>query len=179
VLAAGARTPGLELWNLRDDGREAAAGRIFVPPGDEEETIDSRAGFVAFSPDGRLIACAGHGKDIAVFDVASGELHRSLKGHIHPATAAAFLPDGRLVSGGEERTTRLWDIDRGELLATWISFPADEKQNWADEWVGFSPDGRFVGSAPLDRLVGWQSQGSVFLGAEDGVRRRVEGLFQD
>ncbi len=133
---------------------------------------------IAFSPDGRYIVCGGHGKDIAVFDVAQRALHCELRGHGHPATSAAFLPGGRLLSGGDERTVRLWDLNPGQLLATWIAVPADEQQHWADEWVGFKPSGEFVGSMQLDRLVGWQSGGDFFSGAEGGDRRRrVESLF--
>jgi WD40 repeat protein len=125
------------------------------------------------------VVCGGHGKDIAVFDVAKGTLHRALKGHSHPATAIAFLPDGRLASGGEERTLRLWDLNLGQWLATWIAWPADPKQHWADEWIGFTHSGQFAGSNPPARLVGWQVDGDTLIGGEAGDRRRkVDRLFQ-
>jgi WD40 repeat protein len=174
LLAAGTRIPGLELWDLRG----GAASRTLKAPGDKDDFEETRSGFVAFSPDGRFVVCGGHGKDIAVFDVANGALHRELKGHIHPATAAVFLRDGRMVSGGAERTVRLWDLNLGKLLATWIAAPAEQQQNWADEWVGFKPSGQFAGSTRLERLVGWQSGGDVIIGPEDATRRRVESLFQ-
>ncbi len=98
LLAAGTRDAGLELWDLR-----AGTASRTLKAHDE-----SFGGFVAFSPDGRFVVCGGHGKDIAVFDAAKGTLHCELRGHFHAATAVAFLPDGRLVSGGEERTVRLW-----------------------------------------------------------------------
>ena len=79
-LAAGTRDPGMELWDLRTDG----ASRTLVATGDH---FDAMAGFVAFSPDGRFVTCGGHGKDIAIFDVASGTLVKELSGHAHPATA--------------------------------------------------------------------------------------------
>jgi WD40 repeat protein len=126
-----------------------------------------------------LVACEGHGKDIAVFDARKGTLVKELRGHFHPATAGAFLPDGRLVSGGEERTIRLWDVSGGKGLAVWVAMPADPTQNWSDEWVGYSASGRFVGSTPLDRLVGWQLDGDTIVGPEDARRRRVERLFLD
>ncbi len=136
-------------------------------------------GFVAFSPDGRYVVCGGHGKCIAVFDVASGTLFKELRGHAHPATRVAFLPDGRLVSGGEERMVKMWDPTAGTCLASWVVVPADPKQHWDDQWVGVDSSGNFVTSPNLDRLVGWQTGGDLLLGAETpDRRRRVEKLFQ-
>jgi WD40 repeat protein len=171
LLAVGTRFPGLELWDLGDK----TDGVTLKASGDYFETMP---GFVSFSPDGRYVVCGGHGKDIAVFDVASRTLHKELRGHGHPATAIAFLPDGRLVSGGEERTIRLWDPTLGTGLATWIAWPAHEQQGWSDQWIGFTKSGQFIGSAKLDRLVGWITAGDLIPAAEDaGRRRRVESLF--
>src|SRR5262249_24747408 len=113
LLAAGTSDPGLELWDLRRD----ADSRTLKASGDH---FDKMPGWVLFSPDGRFVLTNGHGKDIAVFDPATAKLVTELRAHIHPATAAAFLPDGRLLSGGGERALRLWDVNRRQLLATWI-----------------------------------------------------------
>jgi WD40 repeat protein len=172
LLAAGTRDPGLELWDLRTD----AASRTLVATGDH---FDAMPGFVAFSPDGRYVVCGGHGKDIAVFDVASGTLFKELRGHAHPATSVAFLPDGRLVSGGEERMVKLWDPTAGTCLVSWVVVPADAKQHWDDQWVGVDKSGNFVSSPNSDRLVGWLTDGDFLMGAEtQDRRRRVERLFQ-
>jgi WD40 repeat protein len=174
-LAAGTGVPGLELWDLRGD----APSRTLKSPGDAQEDIDSRQGFVCFSADSRFVVCGGKGKDVAVFDVASGDLLGELSGHYHMATAAAFLPDGRLVSGAEERTVRIWAPKSNSLRATWILMPADPTQHWDYEWVGYTPEGEFVGSATLDRLVGWQTEGEYLVGNQAASRmKRVERLFR-
>ena len=172
-LAAGTCVPGIELWDLRPGG----PSRTLKAPGDDEYE-EIRQGFVAFSPDSRFVVFGGRGKNIAVFDLATGTQHCELEGHFHPAAAAAFLPDGRLVSGGEERTIRLWNPDLGKLLATWIAMPADDQQNWADEWLGFNSE-RFMGSTPLNRLAGWRSARHANGGPENaGRHNRVDSLFQ-
>lgn len=171
-LAAGTRDPGLELWDLRGNS-DSRTLRV------EADHFAVMPGFVAISRDSRLVVCGGRGKDIAVFETATGKLVHELRGHAHAPTAADFLPDGRLVSGGEERTLRLWDVPSQKCLVTWIAMPADAQQDWHDEWIGYKPSGEFVGSDPLDRLVGWQAGGEVYLGQETaGHQRRVTNLFE-
>ena len=43
---------------------------------------------------------------------------RLLVGHTKDVRAVAYLPDGRLVSGGSDRTVRVWNPATGEPLRT-------------------------------------------------------------
>jgi WD40 repeat protein len=170
ILAAGRREAGIEVWNLDSD----APPRNLRAPGDYFGTMP---GFIAFSLDGRLIACGGHGKDVALFDARSLSLVRELRGHAHAPTAAVFLPDGRLVTAGEERSLILWDPDQGSRLATWVYVPADPARGWNDEWIAFTPGGDYTGSASLARLGGLILGGEV-VGPAKGAMRPVDRLFQ-
>jgi WD40 repeat protein len=43
---------------------------------------------------------------------------RQLVGHTRDVRAVAYLPDGRLVSGGSDRTVRVWNVVIGEAVHT-------------------------------------------------------------
>jgi len=71
-----------------------------------------------------------------------------LRGHTLAVETVAFSPDGaRLLTGGRDRTLRLWDAVTGDALATWEGH-ADEVEDAA-----FSADGARVASASQDGTV--------------------------
>jgi WD40 repeat protein len=70
---------------------------------------------VAVSPDGSLLAL-GFGGDIWIWDTIAKRHTRTLRGHVGAVTTLRFLPDGRrLVSGSNDTTILVWDLDSPAL----------------------------------------------------------------
>jgi WD40 repeat protein len=88
-------------------------------------------------PEGRTCATAGQGRVIRIWDLPSAKQRFCLHGHTDTIFALAFSPDAArwLLSCSHDRTARVWNLERGTLMAT---FTADRSLRRA----GISPDGR-------------------------------------
>ena len=54
-----------------------------------------------------------------MWDLATGGLRLTLKGHANNVNAVVFSPDARLaVSGSSDKTLKVWDIVTGNLRQT-------------------------------------------------------------
>lgn len=72
--------------------------------------------YVAFSPDGQWIATTADNA-VLLWNWQSKQQHL-LEGHEDWVIQVCFLIDGKLASVGEDRTTRIWDIQSKKALAS-------------------------------------------------------------
>ncbi|MDB5320861.1 MAG: repeat protein [Phycisphaerales bacterium] len=122
----------------------------------EERSIDTGNNVrpVVLSPDEQTLAVGCEGGSIQIRRVADGTLVTTLQGHAKAVFALAFHPDGtRLLSGGADRTTRLWDLATSTEV---------RRVELSDHWVrpvAFVNGGRQFASAAQDGTVGvWETE---------------------
>ncbi len=131
--------PSIKLW-------DTTTGR-------ELRTLTGHEGWIlglSFSPDGVLLASSGSDGAVMLWDVASGEVVRTMNWLDWTwADSVAFSPDGRLIASGMANgTTRLWETATGQISRTL------GKGDWT--WifgVAFSPDGKLLAAGSWDGNV--------------------------
>ena len=70
---------------------------------------------VAFAPDGLTLGSGGVDRFVRLWDIETGRMLKSLRGHTHDIRAIVFTPDGQtLATGSEDRTIRMWNPKTGE-----------------------------------------------------------------
>jgi WD40 repeat protein len=134
----------VRIWDSRTGElkREFAAENIHGRP-------------MALSPDGSILATGGKG--VLLWDVRTGKKLRELQGHLKRTQSIAFSADGRLlVAGGSYGTTNVWEVATGRHMVTFFAFLGRPGEAIMDDWLTYHPDGFYLGSPDIDRLLAWR-----------------------
>jgi WD40 repeat protein len=121
-----------------------------VETGKLKHTLE-RAQYVnkaVFSPNGKLVATAGAGDEVELWDIESGKPITSLQGLGDGTWNVAFSPDGKtLAAGGRDGNVRLWDVETGKQKEPLKGHGAVIYD------LAFSPDGKTLASTGQDQTV--------------------------
>jgi WD40 repeat protein len=138
---------GVTSVALSRDGKLAATGgenvRLWSADGKLLRTIATSGVSIALSPDAKVLASAGRGNAIHLWDVETGKEKGQLKGHKHYVKAVAFSPDGKLLASGDAQATiRIWDVTAAKELHVIDMKSMPENLSFA-----FSPDSKILACA--------------------------------
>ncbi|MBU1050534.1 WD40 repeat domain-containing protein [Candidatus Bipolaricaulota bacterium] len=140
-MAAHGEELSMQLWRTADWNIE------------QEIDTDCLGSFLAFSPDGQILALAVNESPnnpnlaVTLWDVATGNKRSTLRGHQNIVHGLAFSPDGQWVAVGSMDTTiRVWEVQTGQLLHT-----LQTGGGLFD--IAFSPDSTMIAAALDNRTA--------------------------
>ena len=142
TLLTGSNTPAVKLWDI-------STGKLL-----RTFTHNNIAETFALSPDRRILATAGWGNRIELWNWVTGAPIRTLFSESASIASVAFSPDGHLLAAaGSDTSVTLWSADSGDLLLRMYGWPDGG-------WLAVAPDGLFDGTSTALRNVSWRPPNS-------------------
>ncbi|MYF55531.1 PQQ-binding-like beta-propeller repeat protein, partial [Candidatus Poribacteria bacterium] len=130
-------------------------------------------GGIAFSPDGKILACGSKDQTINLWEVATGSVKHTLR-HTDSVTSVSISPDGKtLASGSVDNTISFWDLETGTHVKTFKEAEVNVTQ------VSFSPNGQFILSWGMgeSKVLLWDVNTGKYKQIDDLTRQRISVCF--
>jgi uncharacterized protein with WD repeat len=103
---------------------------------------------VAYSPDGRRLACASTDHSVKIWEAANGREWITLSGHKDEVNRVVYSPDGRhLASASADGNVKIWDAVTGKEC---LAIKGHEGTVWD---VAYSPDSCLLATANQNGTV--------------------------
>lgn len=151
LAVAGGGSASVKLWNTATWRMDAS---LSVLKGDANvKGSEKNAGkfvlAVAWSVDGKLVACSTMDGTVAVFDVPRGKLLHVLEGHNMPVRSLVFSPVSPwvLFTASDDKHVRMYDAKNNSLICAMSGHGS-----WVLS-VDVSPDGLALATGSSDRTV--------------------------
>ena len=104
----------MRIWDLSDTSCRMITIETETTMGSSaagNQNQDAGVTSVSISPDGTMVAAGSLDSIIRIWEVASGTLLDSLRGHRDSVYSVAFTPDGKsIVSGSLDKSLKFWDL---------------------------------------------------------------------
>ena len=106
----------MRVWDLSDASCrmitiETPTSRPASGSNPQNQNQDAGVISVSISPDGSMVAAGSLDSVIRIWEVSSGILLDSLRGHRESVYSVAFTPDGKgIISGSLDKSLKLWDL---------------------------------------------------------------------
>lgn len=159
VSASADRT--LKVWDLADDGNMTKT----------IHALGRDVQWCVWAPDAKVLASAGAGKIVYMWDMEKYELKQKLEGHLNDVISGVFSPDGAILATASWDTrVILWDAQTGNILQTLCHvfppprpiFAAGVNDSWVRS-VAYNKTGDVIATIADDGLVRFWN----LLGEED------------
>ncbi|GLJ49574.1 hypothetical protein SUGI_1051400 [Cryptomeria japonica] len=152
LAVAGGGSASVKLWDTATWRTDVS---LAVPRGEgaNGKSSDKSGGkfvlAVAWSSDGRRLACSTMDGTIAVFDVARGKFLYNLEGHYMPVRSLVFSPTNSriLYTASDDTHIHCYDVENKSLICAMSGHT-----NWVLS-IDVSPDGQAIASGSSDRTV--------------------------
>jgi WD40 repeat protein len=164
-LTTGGWDRAMKTWDVE-------SGAALDPIAGNKKEIQA----VADTRDGQLLAAETADDGVTIWNAASGEEIRKLRGEKPPVAlrnnwvySIAFSPNGKwLASGIDSKTVRIWDVKTGDVVRDFTG------KNRAVLYMAFSPDGRTLATGDDDKnIVLWDVSSGTVLHTLHGHEKAV------
>lgn len=152
TIASGSQNGMINVWNV-------ATGNLIwkLLHSKVDDTVNHLGDYplntAAYSPDGKSLVLGWLGKSLRFYNVATGQLIKTLVKEENHVRSLAYSPNGNMLAVGGAygvNTLQLWDVASGKVAQTLVRNAVKKTPDDSVDSLAFGPDGRTLASATLE-----------------------------